>query len=142
VVALAAPAVAADAPSAGLPAAVLGTAPPPRGERVAYFPVDPAAKGYLAVPKTPGRHGGVILIHEWNGLGERVMQVADALADEGYVALAADLYSGRTGTSPEESRKLVQETLAKPELLVANLNAAAAFLRKRDDVTGRIGAVG
>jgi len=142
VVLLAAPAVAADVPGDGLPAAVLGTAPAPRGERVAYFPDDPAARGYLAVPKTPGKHGGVVLIHEWNGLDVRVQQVADALADEGYVVLAADLYSGRMGTTREENMALVQETLAKPERLVANLDAAAAFLRKRDDVTGKIGAVG
>ncbi len=47
-----------------------------------------------------GKHGAVILIHEWDGLGERVRQVADAFAAEGYVALAADLYSGRTGANP------------------------------------------
>lgn len=146
VVLSAAPAVAADAPSvtspAALPAAVLGTAPAPTGERVAYFPADPAARGYLAVPKTPGKHGAVILIHEWNGLDVRVQQVADALAAEGYVALAADLYSGRMGTTPEENRALVQETLAKPDRIVGNLDAAAAFLRKREDVTGKIAAIG
>jgi carboxymethylenebutenolidase len=135
---LAAPAAADDA----LPAAVLGKAPPPRGETVAYFPADPATRGWLAVPAGEGRHGGVILIHEWNGLVDRVRQVADALAREGYVALAADLYSGRTGKTRDENMALVRETQAHPERIVANLDAAARFLRARKDVSGRIAAVG
>ena len=78
----------------------------------------------------------MILIHEWNGLVQRVKETADAFAAEGYVALAADLYSGRTGTNREENMVLVRETLAAPDAIIANLNAAVAFLRARDDTTG------
>jgi len=68
--------------------------------------------------------------------------VADALADEGYVALAADLYSGRTGSNREENMALVTAARAAPERLISNLDAAAAFLRARSDVTGRIATIG
>src|SRR5262245_66171525 len=104
-----------------------GTAP--TGKPVTSFDGDPAATGSLAEPSNPGPHGAVVLIHEWNGLVERVKQVADAFAAEGYVALAADLYSGRTGSNPQENMALVQETLAKPEQLVANLAAAVKYLK-------------
>jgi carboxymethylenebutenolidase len=132
------------APTTGdeLPAALLGKAPAPGGEHVAYFPDDPAARGYLAEPAGAGRFGAVILIHEWNGLVDRVRQVADALAAEGYLALAADLYSGRTGSSREENLALVRETLGAPERIIANLDAAARFLRARPNVSGRIATVG
>ena len=109
-----------------LPAAIIGNAPPLGGQAVSYFPDDPNTRGYLAVPDRPGPHGAVILVHEWNGLVDRVRQVADALAAEGYVALAADVYSGRTGSNPQENVALVQDTLAKPEVPIANLDAAAA----------------
>lgn len=125
-----------------VPPAILGKGGRPHGTRVAYFAGDPKAKGYLAEPAGPGPHGAVILIHEWNGLVERIEQVADAFAAEGYVALAADLYSGRTGSSPEENRALVRETLAHPDRLVANLDAAARLLRSRPDVTGKVAAIG
>jgi carboxymethylenebutenolidase len=125
-----------------LPAAVLGEAPPPRGEHVQYDASNAAARGYLSVPAGEGPFGSVILIHEWNGLVDRVRQVADALADQGYVALAADLYSGRTGSNREENMALVQETLAEPEKLIANLDAASAFLRARPDTTGKVAAIG
>ena len=67
-----------------LPAAILGTADPPQGLSLQYFDGDPAATGYLAVPAGPGPFPATILIHEWNGLVDRVRQVADALAAEGY----------------------------------------------------------
>lgn len=128
--------------SDAVPAAILGKGGPPRGRPLAYFPDDPKAEGYLAEPAAKGPHGAVILIHEWDGLTLRVKQVADAFAAEGWVALAADLYSGRTGSSPEENRALVQETLAQPDRLIANLDAAAAHLRDRPDVTGKVAAIG
>ncbi len=125
-----------------VPAAILGKGQPPAGESVAYFAGDPATRGYLATPAGPGPHGAVILIHEWDGLVDRVRQVADAFAAEGYVALAADLYSGRTGGSREENIALVRETRADPERIVANLDAAAAWLRAREDVSGKIATIG
>lgn len=125
-----------------LPPAVLGAAPPLRGQDVAYFADDPATRGYLAVPEGAGPFPAVILIHEWNGLVQRVKEMADALAAEGYVALAADLYSGEVGSNPEENMALVQRTQANPDRIIGNLDAAASLLRSRDDVTGRIGAMG
>ncbi|HSR66866.1 MAG TPA: dienelactone hydrolase family protein [Acidobacteriota bacterium] len=125
-----------------LPPALLGEDPPLQGESVAYDPGDSQAMGYLALPDEAGPHGGVILIHEWNGLVDRVRRVADALAAEGYVALAADLYSGRTGSNREENMALVRETRSNPERMIANLDAAARFLRERDDVSGKIAAMG
>lgn len=129
-------------PADSLPAAVLGEAPPPRGEDVHYFPADSAATGYLSVPEQEGPHPAVILIHEWDGLNDRVRQVADAMADEGYVALAADLYSGRTGSNPDENMALVREVRAHPETVIANLDAAQRLLRARDDVTGKVATMG
>lgn len=128
--------------AAELPAAILGTAPPPKGEAVRYVEADPAAVGYLSVPAGAGPHPAVLLIHEWDGLTDRIRQMADAMADEGYVALAADLYSGRTGSTPEENRALTAEVRADMPAVIANLDAAARLLRARDDVSGRIATMG
>ena len=122
-----------------IPPALLGESGPPGGETLSYHG---AAKGYLALPEGAGPHPGVILIHEWNGLVDRVRQVADAFAEEGYVALAADLYDGRTGANRQENIALVQETLAQPDAIVANLDAAAIYLKQRPDTTGKIAAIG
>ncbi len=125
-----------------MPPAILGNGGTLEGVDVAYVPGDEATKGYLAVPEGDGPFPALIIIHEWNGLVDRVRQVADDFAAEGYVTLAADLYGGRTGANPDENMALVGETMADMPAVVANLDAAAAFLRARPDVTGRIGAMG
>ncbi len=125
-----------------LPPAITGEAPPPQGEAVRYDPADASAVGYLAIPEGEGPFPAVVLIHEWNGLVDRIRQVADALAAEGYLALAADLYHGRTGSNRDENVALMNEARANPDAMIANLNAAVAFLRARPDVTGKVAAMG
>lgn len=125
-----------------MPPAIIGEAGALQGTDVAYFEANPAARGYLAVPEGPGPFPALIIVHEWNGLVDRVREVADAFAAEGYVTLAADLYSGQTGSNPDENIELMNAATADMHTVVENLNAAAAHLRGRADVTGRLGAMG
>ncbi len=139
---LAASGQAATAQQSSIPDAIVGKAPPPSGTTVHYFPSDSLASGYLAVPKTPGQHPALILIHEWNGLVDRDRQVADAFASRGYVTLVSDLYEGKTGNNPQENVQLMNEAHAHPDQIIANLDAAQKFLRARTDVTGKVGVIG
>ncbi len=125
-----------------IPAAILGEAPPPQGEAVVYVPGDETARGYLAVPEGDGPFPALILIHEWNGLTDRVRQVADAFAEQGYVALAADLYHGQLGTNRDENMALMGEARGNMEAVISNLDAAQQLLRERDDVSGKVGVMG
>lgn len=133
---------AAPTPPDSLPPAILGTALPPRGVPVRYFDGDSAATGYLALPAGPGPFPAVILIHEWDGLVDRIKQMADAMAAEGYAALAVDLFSGRTGSTDEQRMALVREALADTIRLIRNLDAAAAHLRSLPEATGRVATIG
>ena len=125
-----------------LPPAIIGERTQLRGTNVQYRAGDPSTMGYLAVPAGEGPFPALVIIHEWNGLVDRVRQVADDFAAEGYVTLAADLFSGRTGSNPEENMALVQSAQSDMPGVVANLNAAVAYLKARPDVTGRVGAMG
>jgi carboxymethylenebutenolidase len=132
------------APTAGdqLPPAIIGQGGELQGTSVQYLPTDPSTVGYLAVPEGPGPFPALVIIHEWNGLVDRVRQVADDFAAEGYVTLAADLFSSRTGSNPEENMALVQSARSDMAKVIANLNGAVAYLKARPDVTGRVGAMG
>ncbi|MEL7209674.1 MAG: dienelactone hydrolase family protein, partial [Actinomycetota bacterium] len=66
------------------------------------------AHGYLAVPES-GSGPGVIVIQEWWGLTEHVVDVVDRFATEGFVALAPDLYGGTTTHDAEEAGRLMSE---------------------------------
>lgn len=123
-------------------AALSGQAPAPSGTAVNYFEADPATTGYLALPEGEGPFPAVLLIHEWNGLVDRVRQTADAFAAEGYIALAVDLYSGRTGNSREENIALVQQVRADEPTMIANLQAAVDWVEANTPATGRTAAIG
>lgn len=125
-----------------LPAAILGKAGPLEGTPVRYLPGDTLTVGYLAVPAGAGPFPALVIIHEWNGLVDRVRHTADALAAEGYETLAVDLYDGRTGSTPDEDRALMSAALADQPKMVANLNAAVAYLKSRPEVSGKVGAIG
>jgi carboxymethylenebutenolidase len=64
---------------------------------------------YLAEPSDPGRAepsppvAGVLVAHDWYGLLPHVRGACDELAAAGLVALAPDLYDGRTTTDPEQA---------------------------------------
>jgi carboxymethylenebutenolidase len=125
-----------------LPPSITGEDRPLMGSDLRYVEGDEATVGYLAVPEGAGPFPALVIVHEWNGLVDRVRRIADDLAAEGYVTLAVDLYDGRTGSNPEENTALVSEVRADPEKMIANMNAAADYLKARPDVTGRVGAMG
>ena len=128
--------------AADLPAAVIGEGGSLEGADLQYVDGDALTTGYLAVPAGEGPFPALVIIHEWNGLQDRVRQLADDFAAEGYVTLAADLFQGRTGANRDENMALVGEAQANPDAMIANLDAAVAYLRGRSDVTGRVGAMG
>ena len=96
--------------------------------------------GYLATPAS-GSGPGVVVIQEWWGLVPHVKDVADRFAGEGFVALAPDLYHGRSTTSPDEAGKLMMAL--EIDRAERDLRGAIDFLLARDDVAAaRVGTVG
>ena len=86
----------------------------------------------------------MIVIHEAGGLNEHVRDVANRLANIGYVALGVDLYT-REGGPPDTSD--MQAMMARlfsmsDETVLGDLEGAADHLRGLDGVTGRIGCIG
>jgi carboxymethylenebutenolidase len=97
--------------------------------------------GYLARPADGAAYPAVIVLQEWWGLNEHIMDVTRRFAQQGYVALAPDLYKGVVATEPDEARKLVME-LDMPAA-VAEIGSAADFLLAQDYVTGeQVGITG
>src|ERR1700756_375344 len=64
------------------------------------------AHGYLATPAS-GSGPGVIVIQEWWGLTDHIASITDRLAAEGFVALAPDLFGGKTTHDADEAGNLL-----------------------------------
>lgn len=99
-----------------------------------------AGTGYLALPEA-GHGAGVLVLHAWWGLTDAVRAVCDRLAAEGFVALAPDLFAGRTATTAEAGEALLAEADANE---LAHLTRSSLATLRSLDVTpdGPVGVVG
>jgi carboxymethylenebutenolidase len=111
------------------------------GKTVSYKSGDETVQGLIFTPPGKGPFPALIVIHEYWGLNDWVKEQASKLADQGYVALAVDLYRGKIATTPDMAHELmrgVPEDRAKRDL-----HAAFEFLASQPNVRkDRIGSIG
>ena len=89
------------------PARTAEAAPAAKGSMVDLKVGDQTSQAYVSKPKGKAK-GALLVLHEWWGLTDWVKHMADQLADQGYLALAVDLYKGKTTSNPDEARQLMQ----------------------------------
>jgi carboxymethylenebutenolidase len=107
-------------------------------------------RGYLALPAgasenpdgqaSAGRWPGVVVIHEAFGLNDDIRRKADQFAARGYLALAPDLYNGKSWIRCV--RSAFRQVRAQSGPAFDALEAARGFLAARADCTGRTGVIG
>jgi carboxymethylenebutenolidase len=85
----------------------------------------------LAEP-TAGSGPGVLVLHAWWGLTQPFQQICDRLAEAGFVALAPDLYHGKTTTVVEEAEALAAALDQDVERVRAEIAAAVQVLRQHE----------
>jgi carboxymethylenebutenolidase len=101
-------------------------------------------RGYLARPKASGSYPGVLVLHEAFGLVEHERDVARRFANQGFIALAPDVYS-RVGAlkNPSDMTEVRAKMFGIADAqLVRDFNSAAAFLRNQPGANGKVGCVG
>jgi len=95
----------------------------------------------LAVPaKTPAP--AVVVIHEWWGLNDQIKSVAAELADNGFLALAIDLFDGRVPANQVEAAAASQAVGANPRPAIAILQAWIDWLKSDRRCDGHIATIG
>lgn len=111
------------------------------GTTVRFASTSGEGSGYLAEPGGKGKHAAIIVIQEWWGLNDWIKEQANRFAKHGYVALAPDLYRGKSTSDPNEAHELMR---GLPEdRAMADLKAAYKLLASRKDVdASRIAVIG
>lgn len=107
--------------------------------QIVRFPSDGGTtSGYLARPAS-GSGPGVLVLQEWWGLVPHIQDVCERFATAGFVALAPDLYHGRTAGNPDEAGRLMMALeigQAERDLAAATRYLAAAAGRAKVGVVG------
>jgi dienelactone hydrolase len=114
-------------------------------QTVEYKQGNTVLEGYLAYDDTSGaKRPGVLVVHDWMGIGPFAKGRADELARMGYVAFAADIYG--KDVRPKNSKEAGEQAgkyKGDRALLRARVLAALDVLRKQRNVDpNRVVAIG
>lgn len=87
---------------------------------------------YLAKPNSPAPHPAVVMIHEFYGLNESIVKMADKLAAQGYVVIAPDTY--RNQTTAQIPRAILLRVTVPEERVMQDIQSAFDFLKTQREV--------
>jgi len=109
------------------------------GQRVEFPSNHHTCQGYFAAPS--GKGPAVVVIQEWWGLVPHIEDLVERFAREGFVAIAPDLYHGKTAKSPDEAGKMLMELDADRAL--TEISGAGSYLLQRPECSSKTyGVVG
>jgi len=78
-----------------------------RTEILSFDTTNGATSAYVANPDSRSEKA-VVVIQEWWGLNDHIKDIANRYADEGFIAIAPDLYRGKVAANSEEAGKMMQ----------------------------------
>ncbi len=114
-------------------------------KEVSYEANGTRLKGYIAWDDAvKGKRPGILVVHEWWGLNDYARKRARMLAEQGYTALALDMYGdGKEAHHPDDAQKFSSEVSKNEALAKARFDAALNLLKKEETVdANEIGAIG
>jgi carboxymethylenebutenolidase len=102
---------------------------------------------FVTYPESKGKTPVVLVIHEIFGMTDWVQDLADQLAEAGYIAVAPDLLSGmgpNGGRSSSFAPGATMEAVShlNPDQITADLNAVADYASKIPASNGKLFVVG
>ncbi len=112
---------------------------------VEYKDGDKALEGYVSYEKGAGpARPGILVVHDWMGLGDHYRGIADKLAKMGYVAFAVDMYGkGLRPANARQAAEFAKIYKSDRDLMRKRVLAALEQLKTYQFVDrSRIGAIG
>ena len=115
------------------------------GKEVEYATEEVNMIGYMVEDANQrGKRPGILVIHEWWGHNDHARKKAEKLAQEGYVALAVDMYgNGQNTTHPADAQQFMEAALANLEEVQDRFTKAVETIKTNPNVDStRIGVIG
>ena len=102
---------------------------------------EPTRSTYLALPPA-GKGPGVLVLHAWWGLNDFMRGFCDRLAQEGFVALAPDMFSGRVARTVPEAEALVAQVPERQAVPSKTLSALDELSQHPAVAPGGVATIG
>lgn len=117
------------------------------GEMIEYASGDMKIPAYLSRPKKSGTApGAVLVIHEIFGLNDHIKSIADRISNEGYVALAPNLFVRAPEPPPKDTsdmNALRKAASSIPnEVAIKDMQAGLDYLKTIKDVHHKFASIG
>lgn len=114
------------------------------GEAVTYKVGEAEFQGYVAAPGGDKKRAAVLIVHDWLGEKQFERDKCDALAKEGYVAFACDMFGkGVRPKNSDEAKTATGKVYSAPDTLRERVSAAFNWLKDRKDVdAAKVVAIG
>jgi carboxymethylenebutenolidase len=96
--------------------------------------------GELAEPSGNAKAPALIVIQEWWGVNDHIRSLVDRFAKEGFLALAPDLFHGKTTKDGVEAAKLLQDL--DWGHAIEDVAGALAFLSSHTRYSGKVAITG
>lgn len=96
-----------------------------RTESLSVETVNGASKAFVAMPDGGGKKA-VFVIQEWWGVNDHIRDIASRYADEGFIAIAPDLYRGKIATNADDASKMMHDLKIEDGLATIEATLAAA----------------
>jgi carboxymethylenebutenolidase len=104
---------------------------------------DDTLHAYVARPRAEDPSPGIVLLHHAPGWDEFYFELAERLARHGYVVMCPDLYCRIGHGYPDDvAAKVRAQGGIADDSVVADCEAALAWLRKQPDVSTKVGIMG
>lgn len=111
---------------------------------IAYADGMQPLEGYFAPPRDRSQAPGVLIVHTFLGLNDRIKQRANRLAELGYAAFALDVFGpGVHPTSPSEGLAAIKPFRSDRQFFRQRLKAGLEVLQNQPECdANRIAAIG
>ncbi len=103
-----------------------------RREKIEYRDGDTTLEGLVVYDtRTAGKRPGVVVVHQWKGLGDYEAKRAEMLAELGFLAFCADIYGkGVRASNPQDAAQLASKYKDNRPLLRSRVTAAFDQMRR------------
>ena len=92
------------------------------------------AYAFVAQPDDEAKHPGLVLIQEWWGIEPHIVDLAQKLAEQGFIVAVPDLFHGKIATEPNDAERMMMMVTSNVDRAVKEIIGALDAVKAMPNV--------